>query len=157
MNKNIDEQFETLRQFNVETKSVKEMVKIPILSTRFSSRASIILAVVPVLFTLGVVFAEVLKIDWQITTAFYYWVIHFDEKYGDSSVLNWILRFLILGGPATIVIINLLAILHVYYNRLQKEIIITVKLKLISIIIVLFGLVFFLYFFGYLIVENIQS
>lgn len=155
MNKNIEEQFKSLRETEVETKSVKEMIKIPILSSRFSSRATIILAVVPVLFTLGVIFAEYLKLDWKIATAFYQWVVNLDTKYGDSSVLNWILRFLILGGPAVIVVINLLAVLHICYNRLQKEVIFTIKLKWISIAIVLFGLAFFLYFFGYLIVENL--
>ncbi|MCG6189694.1 hypothetical protein [Maribellus maritimus] len=155
MNKNLEEQFKTLQEIEVEAKSAKEMIKIPILSSHFSSRATIVLAIVPALFTLGVIFAQYLKVDWKIVTVFYSSVINLDQKYGDASIFNWILWFLILGSPAVIVVINLLAILHVYYNRLQKEIIFTIKLKWMSITIVLLGLAFFLYFFGYLVVENL--
>ena len=125
------------------------------MNSRISSRFSIFLAITPALFILGVVFSQYLQIESTILTGFYHWVADLDQKYGNESFLNWILRFLILGGPAIIVFINLLAITHVYHNKQQKEVIFTFKLKWLSITIVLLGLTFFLYFFGYLIVENL--
>lgn len=155
MENDISKELKNLQEMKVQSNAAKEIIKIPILSARISNRATIILAIVPVIFTVGVIFAEYLRLDWKLFTGFYEWVVQLDQEYGDTSILNWILRFLILGGPAVIVFLNLLAILHVYFNRSQKEIIFTIKLKWISILIVLFGLAFFLYFFGYLIVENL--
>ena len=155
MENDISKELKNLQEMEIQSNAAKDVIKIPILSTRVSNRATIVLAIVPILFITGVIFAEYLKLDWKLFTGFYEWVVNLDQEYGDSSVLNWILRFLILGGPAVIVFINLLSVLHVYFNRPQKEIIFTIKLKWFSILIVLFGCAFFLYFFGYLIVENL--
>lgn len=155
MGKDIKEELQNLQEMEIQSLSAKEMIKVPLMNARLSSRLSILLALTPALFILGVVFSQYLQIENTILIGFYQWVVNHDVKYGDESVLNWILRFLILGGPAVIVFINLLSITHVYHNRPHKEIIFTFKLRWLSITIVFFGLVFFLYFVGYLIVENL--
>lgn len=155
METDIQKQLQNLQEMKIQSVSAKKMIKVPLMNSRISSRLSILFALTPALFILGVIFSQYLQIENTFLTGFYHWVVDLDQKYGDESVLNWILRFLILGGPAVIVFINLLSITHIYHNKEQKEIIFTFKLKWLSIIIVFFGLAFFLYFFGYLIVENL--
>jgi len=155
MEEDLHEEFQNLQEMEIQSSATKEMIKVPLMNSRVSSRLSILLAIIPCLFVLGVIFAQYLQMDYIILTGFYHWVVDHDQKYGDESALNWILRFLILGGPAVIVFINLLAITHIFHNKKQKEIIFTFKLKWISITIVFLGMAFFLYFFGYLIVENL--
>ncbi len=73
----------------------------------------------------------------------------------DSSVLSWIIRSVLLGGPLLAIFINLLAILHFHYDKTAKEILITLKLKWQNITIIVFCSSVFMIFFIYLLVENI--
>lgn len=131
-----------------------DLIKVPLLKTRTSHWLSILLSLVPAVFLLGVLTSHYLGFSIPIIGDIYDWVGRLDQQYGDSSWLNWIIRILLVGGPALIVFINLLSILHVIYVRTSKELICTIKLKIVNLLWLGVGLLIFLLFIGYLVVEN---
>ncbi|MCZ6595808.1 MAG: hypothetical protein O6943_12965 [Bacteroidetes bacterium] len=150
----IEELMENLEQPTVDVSQHRKEFRLTLLNTKKSAILGIILLILPLLFLSGVILKHYLEMDLGIFTSVYDWISNLDRKYGDSSILNWIIRLLLLVGPLVAIGINLLAILHLRYERLQKEIVISIKMKWINWVIILFCSTIFAIFFLYLIMEN---
>ncbi len=146
-----EESMQNLTSPDVNAESHMKLFKIYLLHTRKSAIAGFLLLLTPFLFLLGVIFSFYLEIKIPIINGVYHWIAENDN----TPVLNWIQRFLLLGGPLVAILINLLSILHFQWNSKLKEFIITIKVKWLNLTIILAcGLIFFI-FFTYLVVENL--
>ncbi len=148
---------ENKEQPSVDISNHREKFRMTLLNTRRSAFLGVLLLIVPFLFLSGVLFKHYLQIDIGIFTAFYEWIGEIDQKYGDSSILNWIVRFFLIIGPLVAIGINLISILHIRYDKPQKEVVISFKVKWLNWTIILLCSTIFIIFSTYLIVENILN
>lgn len=152
----IEELMENIKQSSVDMSRHQREFRLTLLNAKKSGILGTILLILPLLFVSGVIFKHYLQIDLGILTSVYEWIGDIDHKYGDSSVLNWIIRFFLIIGPLVAMVINFLAILHIRYEKVSREIVVSIKLKWLNLLIILFGSVIFLIFFSYLILENVS-
>ncbi len=149
-----EELMENLQQPVVDVSAHRREFRLTLLNTKRSAVFGIALLILPLLFLSGVVLKHYLHIDFGIFTSVYVWIGQADKKFGDKSVINWIVRGLLLFGPLVAIGINLLSIIHIRYERAQKEILMSIKLKWLNWLIIIFCSLIFFIFFMYLIVEN---
>lgn len=134
----------------------KKEFRLALLDTKKSAAIGAVFLILPLLFLSGVILKHYLQMDFGLFTLVYEWIGRIDREYGDNSILNWIVRILLLFGPLFAVGINLLSILHVRYENLTKEIVIAIKLKPINCLIVITCTLIFSIFFLYLTLENLR-
>ncbi|MCM8568614.1 hypothetical protein NE848_04440 [Gramella jeungdoensis] len=109
-----------------------------------------ILLVLPLLFLTGVIFKHYLQTDLWIFTSVYDWIINADQKYGDASFMNWVIRFLLLGGPFIAFLLN-----FVFIFQRRKTASFSLSYKWINLLIILSGALLCFLFLGYLMMENL--
>ena len=124
------------------------------ISPKRSAIVGILFLILPMLFLSGVLLKHYMQIDFGIFTSVYEWIGDIDRRFGDHSFLNWVIRILLLFGPTIAIAINLLAILHIRYEKKPKEIVMSIKVKWLNWIIILVCTLIFSVFFLYLVVEN---
>ena len=150
-----------MEQLSPPTARVEEHAKefrVTLLNTRKSTVAGLLLMLTPLLFLLGVTFKYYLNPNLFVTpvmTFFYDWMMRIDPD-SDSSIISWLFRILLVGGPLAAIGINLLAVTHIRLNRSPRELIVAFKLKWLNWLIIAICTLIFLIFFGYLLVENIN-
>lgn len=154
MKDKIEEFMENIEQPAVDVSGHQREFRLTLFNTKKSAILGIALLILPLLFLSGVIFKHYLQIDLGILTSVYEWIGDIDRKYGDSSILNWIIRILLLFGPLIAIGINLISILHIRYEKTQKEIVMSLKIKWLNWIIITVCLTIFIIFFLYLILEN---
>ncbi|MFQ5640996.1 MAG: hypothetical protein ACE5IR_23715 [bacterium] len=153
--KELIKKMENLKKPEVSSTHHKQQLKLTLLNSKKSATFGFFLILTPFLFLFGVMFKYYLKIDFSIATFFYEWIAAIDPD-SDSSIISWLIRFLLLGGPAIAVMINLFAILHFQFDRTSREIQVTLKLKWLNLAIVAVCSCILMIFFFYLLVENIN-
>ncbi len=146
---------ENLERPDFSSEIHKKQLKLTLLNTRKSATFGIFLIITPFLMLIGVLFKYYLGMHPSIFTAFFEWLTSIDPD-NDSSLVSWLIRFLILGGPIIAVIINLLSIVHFQYDGQIKEVLISIKIKWLNITIAAVCLFILMIFFFYLLVENIN-
>jgi hypothetical protein len=151
---NIEEKLKEIGNSNINTDDVKELYKIPILKAKVSSRLGIILVLFPLLFLLGAFLEMYLKVEGSVFSQLYIWVTE-KAPDSDSSLVSWIIRFLLVIAPMFALAINLFAIINVFHNKKQRELILTVKLKWISIVLILISFLIVFTFLLYGVAENL--
>ena len=134
----------------------KKKFRISLLHTKKSAITGALLLVLPLLFLSGVILKYYLQIEFGVFTSVYGWIGSLEQKYGDGSILNWIIRALLLFGPLIAISINFLSILHIRYEKSSREIVLSIKLKWQNWSIIILCSIVFLIFPGYLIIENIN-
>lgn len=133
----------------------KKQLKLTLLNTRKSAAFGVLLIVTPFLFLMGILFKYYLNWHSSIFTVFYEWLVNLDPD-SDTSILSWLIRFLLLGGPALAVVLNLLALVHFQYDKQGKELLISIKIKWLNLAIVAVCTFFLLIFLFYLLLENVN-
>lgn len=151
----LEELLENMEQPSIEVINHSKEFRLTLLNTKKSALVGILLLILPFLFILGVIFKHYLRLDFEILTSVYTWIGAIDHKYGDGSILNWIIRFLLLGGPLLAILINLISVMHIRFEKSRKEIIISLKMKWLNWIIIAACSMIFTIFFLYLIMENL--
>ena len=129
--------------------SIRGWMKSP--GRKFVLIAGILLLILPFLFLTGVIFKHYLQTDLWIFTSVYEWIIGADQTYGDSSLMNWVIRFLLLGGPFIAFLLNFL---FIFQHR--KTASFSLSYKWINLLIILSGALLCLIFLGYLMLENLM-
>ena len=145
---------EDLQQPVVDVSTHQQEFRLTLLNTKKSAVFGVALLILPLLFLSGVILKHYLQIDFGIFTSVYVWIGQADQKFGDKSVINWIIRGLLLFGPLVAIGINLLSVIHIRYEKAQKEILMSIKLKWLNWLIIIFCSLIFFTFFLYLIIEN---
>lgn len=125
-------------------------LRLALVSAQRSSRAGYVLVALPCLFLFGVLLKywlgyNVGLFDWLETTM---------ASLDQNPVLKWVAPLVLLAGPIAGLALNLLAILHVTYDRREAELIVRVKLRWANLVVAGFSLLVVLVFLGYLLTEN---
>ena len=147
---------ENLDKPNVDIPKHKEALRLRLLNAKKSSRLGLALMAVPCLFIFGMLIKEYLKYDIGLFTFVYDLLSENDQKYGDTSIVNWLFRLLVLAGLPLAIYLNITSLLFVTYEKEKKELFIALKIKWLNILIAVVCLVVFFVFFNYLIAENIR-
>lgn len=151
-NTEFDKQLENLKTPVTDNINHRQLLKIKILNARKSSQAGIAFIIIPCLFLLGVIIKYKLGVDFKIFSALEEVMVSFDK----SIFLKWIAPLLLIGLPLISIVINSLAITHFYWDKVKKELLITIKYHLANIILLLISIGIVAVFLLYIIVENIH-
>jgi len=153
--KDLNKLLENMEQPKLDVHAHQDEFRLTLLNTKRSSMAGIILLILPFIFISGVVFNHYLGIQIPIIGNMYEWITDLDREYGDHSALNWSVRLLLLFGPLIAGAVNLMAITHIRWEKVQKELIISFKMRWQNLLII--GICFFIFsiFFTYLTFANL--
>jgi len=152
--KEFEKKMENLNVPKLKVTEHQQAFRATLMNTKKSLFWGVIFLILPFLFLSGVLLKHYLEVDAWIFTGVYEWIGEQDRLYGDRSLVNWIIRLLLLFGPLVAIAFNLFAILHIQYDRTLKEIIIAVKLRWLNLAIVFLCSLIFGVFFLYLVIEN---
>lgn len=152
--KNIEfeKQLEDLKTPETDNLKHQQLLKITILNAKKSSQIGIVFIIIPCLFLLGVFLKYKLGIDFKIFTALEDLMVKSDK----SFYLKWIAPLLLVGLPLISIVINSLAISHFYWDKVKKELLITIKYRLANIMLLVISIGIVAVFILYVIVENFQ-
>jgi len=151
MNENeFEKQMENLKTPQADTSTHQQILKITLLNAKKSSRLAIVFIIIPCLFLFGVFVKYLLGIDFKIFSSLEDEMAALDK----ISYLRWLSPLLLAGLPLAGIVINLLAISHFYWDKMKKELIITIKYRLINIILLLISIAIVCIFILYAIAEN---
>lgn len=148
-----EEQMENLKTPQVDDIPHQQSLKIALLSANKSSRIGIAFIVIPCLFLIGVFIKYWLGIDFKIFTSIEDEMSNLDK----ISYLKWIAPLLLIGLPLISIIINSLAITHFFWDKSRKELLVTIKFRLLNIFLLLISIGIVGIFILYLIVENVHQ
>lgn len=154
--KDIEEIMENLEPPTIDVNQHQREFRMTSLNTKKSAVAGVILLILPFLFLSGVILKHYLNIDLWLLTSVYEWIGNLDRLYGDNSIINWIIRILLLFGPLIAIGVNLISITHIRYEKNFKEIVLSFKLRWQNILIILICTLIFSIFFIYIILENLN-
>ena len=153
MNENeFEKQMENLKTPQADTSTHQQILKITLLNAKKSSRLAIVFIIIPCLFLFGVFVKYLLGIDFKIFSSLEDEMAALDK----ISYLRWLSPLLLAGLPLAGIVINLLAISHFYWDKMKKELIITIKYRLINIILLLISIGIVCIFILYAIAENAE-
>jgi len=116
-------------------------LKIPLLSYRKSSKAGLWLLLVPLI----VIVTVFLKTAFGLQSG-YTIVRKLFAAIDKNDVLTYLIPLIFVGLPLIVMIINVLAICHFQQNNKTKELIITIKYRLLNIVIFLISFAVLIYF-----------
>lgn len=153
-NNKMDDIIENLEQPTVDVSKHQREFRLTLLNTKKSAITGAIFLILPFLFLSGVVLKHYMQIDFGFLTSVYEWTGILDQKYGDNSILNWIIRILLTIGPLVAIVLNLLAVTHARLEKANRELIISFKMKWLNWLIILICTTVFAIFFLYLLIEN---
>ncbi|MFN0275924.1 MAG: hypothetical protein ACKVPJ_09280 [Chitinophagales bacterium] len=145
-----EKQMENLKTPQIDDIKHQQILKITLLNARKSSQVGILFIIIPCLFLLGVFIKYLLGIDFGLFTAIEDKMAIFDK----TSSLKWIAPLLLVGLPLISIIINSLAVMHFYLDSNKRELIITIKYRLLNIILLLISMGIVAVFFLYAITDN---
>ena len=115
----------------VNPEASRKQIKLAILNAKRSAAWGIWFLVIPVIFFVCIAIKEFLGWNWGFAEHFLDGMADLDKTTGFPIIT--IVLFIVLPGIGAIV--NLLAIMHFVYDRLTKELIITIKLKWLNMIL----------------------
>ncbi len=135
-NKKFEEQLENLQTPQVNDIRHQQSLKVNLLNARKSSRIGIVFITLPCLFLFGVFMKYFLGVQFPVFTALEDAMANLDK----TPFLKWISPVLLVGLPLLAIIINTLAITHFYRDKQRKELLITIKYRLLNISILIISI-----------------
>ena len=147
-----EKQLEDLKTPETSDLKHQQLLKITILNAKKSSQIGIVFIIIPCLFLLGVFIKYKLGLDFKIFTAMEDLMVKLDK----SFYLKWIAPLLLVGLPLISIVINSLAITHFYWDKVKKQLLITIKYRLANIMLLVISIGIAGVFILYVIVENIH-
>lgn len=139
---------ENLKKPEINADASRRQIRLTILNARKSAAWGIWFLVVPFLFLLSVTIKEFLGWDWGVANTIEEWIGSMDRS------ARWTGPVLFLLLPKIALLLNLLAIVHFMYDKVSKELIVTIKMKWFNIIIVLISIVIMGVAYLYVVMEN---
>ena len=129
------------------------LIRQPILHAGRSGTLGFWLVLIPVFFLACVVMKYYFRWDMGLLATFESLLVRIDQH----PVLFWLQPLLLLAAPLAAVLLNLLAILHVQWDRERRELNINIKLKWWNIFLIAAGLGILGIFTLYLITDSIRE
>jgi hypothetical protein len=127
-------------------------LKLTLLNAKKSARIGVFLIVIPLIFLSGIFLKYSLHIHLSFLNGLENWMSEKDK----NPFYKFLIPFLLVGTPLLGLAINLLAILHLEWKKDTNELIITIKLKWISIMISVICVLILFVFLLYAIGENVN-
>ena len=129
----------------------QRQLKLVLVSARRSSWIGSVLVLFPCLFILGVLLKYGLRIEVPLFSAL-------EEKMAaiDRSPYRFVSILLLAGCPLAALALNLVAITHVQIDRLRRELQVTVKLKVLNLLISAICLFILGMIFAHVAAENVR-
>jgi hypothetical protein len=141
---------ENLKKPEVNAEASRQQIKLVLMNTKKSANWSIWFLIIPLLFFCCVAIKYLFQWNWGIADRFIEWTAKLDKQ----AATAWLTPVLFVLLPAIGAILNLLAIMHFMYDRLTKELLITIKIKWLNIILAAISIGFIAIVILYAIVEN---
>jgi len=127
---------ENLKKPEVNTDASQRQVRLTLLNARKSAAWGMWFLVIPLFFFCCVAIKYLFHWHWRIANNFIEWIARLDHQ----TATAWVTPVLFVLLPAIIALINLLAIMHFVYDKLTKELIVTIKLKWFNIFLAIMSL-----------------
>jgi len=131
----------------------QQILKFALLNSRKSSQIGVAFIVIPCLFLFFQFIKEWFGLDFHFFSTFEGFMSHLDK----IPLLKWIFPIVLVGLPIVTIIINSLSIVHFHWDKINKELLISLKFKLFNIILILISIFIVLVFLFYLVHENIYE
>jgi hypothetical protein len=122
---------EKLKRPEVNAEASRQQIKLVLMNTKKSATWGIWFLVIPVFFFCCVAIKYLLHWNWGMAGSFLDWMADVDRSM--SFPIVSILLFIVLPGIGAIV--NLLSVMHFMFDKIKKELIVTIKVKWINIIL----------------------
>ena len=129
--KDFIKKMESLKKPEVNAGASQKQIKLVVLNAKRSAAWGIWFLIIPLFFFTCVVIKYLLHWNWGVAGNFLDWMAGIDKSMTFPIVS--IVLFIILPGIGAIV--NLLAVMHFVYDKLTKELVVTIKLKWLNIIL----------------------
>lgn len=129
---------ENLKKPEAEVSASRSQVRLMIMNAKKSAAWGTWFLVIPVLFFCSVVIKELFQWNWGIAESITEWASQLDKETGTA----WLTPVLFVLLPAAGAVFNLLAIMHFVYDKLTKELTITIKLKWFNIVLAVVSIAF---------------
>lgn len=143
---------EHMQKPEIVSESHRVQLKLTLLNARRSAKIGIFLIVIPCMFLIGIFLKYFLHLNFPTFSSLLEWMSEKDK----NPVLHILIPLILIGAPVIGFAINMLAILHVEWNKPGNEIIITLKLKWKNLIIAFVCAGVLVFFFIYAVGENFK-
>jgi hypothetical protein len=141
---------ENLKKPEVNAEASRQQIKLVLMNTKKSATWGIWFLVIPVFFFSCVAIKYLLHWNWGMAGSFLDWMADVDRSM--SFPIVSILLFIVLPGIGAIV--NLLSVMHFMYDKIKKELIVTIKVKWINIILAVISICIIAVVLLYAVSEN---
>ena len=140
---------ESIERPDLSSATHQRQLKLVLVSAKRSSWIGILLVTLPCLFIFGVILKYGFGAGGHLFSTL-------EEKMADidRSFFRFVPPLLLVGGPLIALALNLLAILHFHMDPFRRELQVTVKLKIINLLIIGICLSILATIFMYLVAEN---
>ena len=127
----------------------QRQLKLVLTSAKRSSWVGLILIALPCLFLFGVILKYGFRVEIPLLSTV-------EEKMSDidHTLFRFVPPLVLVGAPLLAIALNLLAILHFQIDRVHRELHVTVKLRIINLLILGICLIILTMFFMYAVAEN---
>lgn len=148
-----EKRLEELEVPQINDISHQQILKFALLNSRKSSRIGVAFIIVPCLFLFMQFIKEWAGLDFHFFSVFEEFMSNLDK----IPVLKWIFPVVLVVLPIATIIINSLSIVHFYWDKINKELLISIKFKIINITLIFISVFIVLIFLFYLVHENIYE
>lgn len=128
----LDRQLEELSKPAVLAPELGRQLKLTLVDAQASSYVGAFLIAIPSLFLFAVIAHYGFGMPFPGLDAVESLMVRLDSE---TSTLRFLSPLVLAGGPLLALALNLLAILHVAFDRRRRELLITVKLRVLNLII----------------------
>lgn len=128
-------------------------LKLAIINSKKSAAMGVWFLVVPSYFLFMVFMKYYFNVNLRVIDIFENFISSLDN----SPLTKFIIPLFFVGLPITGIVLNLLSIMFFDYAKEQKQINVSIKLKLLNILLILISLIVVSVFVIYLITENIHQ
>ncbi len=149
-NDSIKKKLETLSVPDVANLKPPEELKITLLSAKKTAAIGIWLIAIPVYF----LFCVFMKYYFHFNLHLFDIIIEIMASMDKKPGLHFLSPLLLAGLPLLCIFLNLLAILHFNYNKINRELLISIKLKWKNMILIFVSATIIGIFLIYAIIEN---
>jgi len=122
---------ESLKCPGMQSPSHQQRLKLMLTNARRSSWIGLAFIAFPCLFLFGVLLKYGFRFDLPLFTGM-------EERMAqiDHSALRFLSPLVLAGAPLAALMLNLLAIMHFHLDRAQSELLVSVKLRIVNLVIV---------------------
>ena len=124
-------QMENLKKPEVQAPASQRQIRLALLNTKKSAWWGLWVLVIPVFFFCCVAIKYLFGWNWGISDNFIEWMAKLDKK----PATGWLTPVLFVLLPGISALVNLLTIMHFVYDRMARELIVTIRIRWFNIIL----------------------